>query len=405
MKRTSLLLFWFSSALIALILLVSCNDRKGKPSSTNRIEKMQIGASIADLAQIDTSQRESITFILGEDKDTQNPYYTEATKYYQYNISGKTTYLEIKCRSLVEVRNYLVNHAPGNKKPWGLINLVSHGDQWLGLSVKVAPDSKRATLARLQEYVFNGTFSPLSDSIIDQQSEIAIHACGIGNNPEFIKTLGMVFKSTSFIPEIRAPHLFEFYSTETNKAGEPESRQYMTQAWMISFKKGEQPGNIAICNMFHEKYPNDKIEWQDALNREHPRFGGDIYSYTFDIPVNLVINISSNDSIPDLSTTDKKLQWINQQSEIQNNLQTIQIPAEKFAWNLKSGFAKNKAGKRTPAIMVKGFCTMLCVLKPLLDNNISKGDIAKPLAPAKTDSVYYYLLEGKNILENQYAQK
>lgn len=385
----------FSSSIIALILLVSCNDRKESAAmSENKASIPVIDSVKQDTAIIAAPLRESITFILGEDKDAGNPYYSEASKYYSNNPVGKTTYMVTSCRSLIEVRNHLVKHVSPDS-PWGRINLVSHGDQWLGLSVKVTPESRRSTPERLQEFLQTGTFNPMPDSVIDQQSEVVIHACGIGNNIDFVETLALVFKATSTTPQVIAPRLFEFYSSGTDQSGNLQSLNYMTKAWMVSYKKGDKPGNLILCNLLQEKYPEAHISWQDALSREHPRFGGDSYHYTFDIPVNMVVNIPLHDSLPNFSTIENKLMWINQQSDIKHILSKIQIPAEKFSWNLKSGYARNKAGKRTRAISVKGFCTILCILKPLTDEKLSSAGSIRPLVPAITDTTFYYQAQGK----------
>ena len=95
--------------------------------------------------------RKSITFILGEDKETDNTYYQEAMHYYRHNQNGKTDYVITHCRSLHEVKLYLTENKPINNNPWGLINLVAHGNHLLGLSVKITTDSKRTTSEHLRK--------------------------------------------------------------------------------------------------------------------------------------------------------------------------------------------------------------------------------------------------------------
>ncbi len=378
---------WFSSFLIALVLLVSCNERRESNNNTAASDSTSLNIIADTITHVEAS-RESITFILGEDKNSENPYYSEAAKYFSSNSPDKTVHLVTTCRSLVEVRQYLVKHAPENQLPWGRINLVSHGDQYLGLSVKVTPDSRRATLERLQEFIDAGTFNPLPDSIVDQNTEIAIHACGIGNNKAFVDIFGKVFSSNSSMPHVIAPRLFEFYSSANG------SSRYQAKAWMVSYKKDEKPGDIILCNLLHEEYPNENLDWQDALTRKQPRFAGDTYHYTFDIPVNLVINLSASDTLPDFNNLENKLRWIDQQPEINHILSKIQIPADLFSWNLKKGFIKNKDGKRVVGVSVKGFCTMLCILKPLVDDASSLTH--QPFVPALSDTAYYYTVKGKN---------
>lgn len=394
MKTSAIHKSWFSSFFVALILLVSCNNKE----SNSGIETTDTVAvyHYADTVTIAPAvvSRESITFILGEDKSAENPYYSEATKYFSGPSHEKTDHLVTHCRSLVEVREYLTKNAPANSLPWGRINLVSHGDQYLGLSVKVAPGSRRTTLERLQEYIDAGSFSPLAGNIVDENTEIALHACGIGNNKAFVEAFGMVFKSENALPHVIAPKLFEMYSSASRVTGGKESNRFQTRVWMVPYNKEDKPGEITLCNLLHEEYPNATIDWQDALTRRQPRFAGDTYHYTFEIPVNMVINLLPNDTLPDFSTADKRLQWIDQQPEINHILSKIQIPAELFSWNLKKGFAKSKDGKKAIAISVKGSCTMLCILKPLVDETAAL--CSKPFVPAISDTTYYYTVRGKN---------
>jgi hypothetical protein len=241
-----------------------------------------------------------------------------------------------------------------------------------------------------------GIFSPLSDSIIDQETTIAIHACGVGNNAEFVESFAQVFRSRTAIPRVIAPKHFEFYTSGTDQLGNEYSKFYMARSWMVSFRKGEKPGDIKLCNLLHEKYPDAPVDWQDALRRPKPRFGGDTYHYTFDIPVNLVIYLSANDSLPDFTSSENQLNWINQQSQIQHILSNMQIPARHFSWTLKKGSAKDKSGVRTTAISVKGFCTMLCILKPLTAEKLTSCGNAPPFVPALTDTAFYYYSGGKS---------
>jgi hypothetical protein len=334
--------------------------------------------------------RQSITFILGEDKKKTNPYYTEATNYYLHNDSGKTTYVETQCRSLSEVREYLINHRPTNKLPWGLINLVSHGDQWLGLSVKVTPDSKRSTLDRILEHIEKGTFQPLSDSVIDSHSEIFIHACGVGNNADLVEAIAVVFRGKKELPKVRATRLFEFYSSIQENGQIKETQRYLSNAWFIYHKKGYEPGMNELCTSFHTKYPHVQIDWQEALTREQPRWAGDPYCYKFDIPVDVVLHYASKESLPDISSEDKKLALISTNPEIKETLRKIEISAENFEWELKKGYANNSNGKRSPAILIKGYCTILCVLKPLAEEHPNNQSLNKPITPSLEDTSYYF---------------
>jgi hypothetical protein len=387
MKRSSLVSFFLISLAIALIPFeVSCNVR-GDNGAT------QATVSIKESESIDESpknNRESVTFILGEDKGLKNPYYAQATNYYKYNRSGHTDYLVTTCRSLVEVRNYLIHEKPSNNLPWGVVNLVSHGDQWLGLSVKVTPQSKRSTLERLQEYLKKGTFKPISDSIIDHQSEIILHACGVGNSPEFVTAIAKIFRNHHEVPVVRAPLLFEFYSSIKGDTVVEECQKYFANAWITWYKKDQRPGDSVLCNKLTEKYPNSKIAWNDALNRTNPRWAGDVYHYAFNVPVICVIKLAEKDTIPQFSSDEKRLAWLNAQPEIIKAVKSIEITTENFDWNLSTVYTQGKKGKKSQAILVKGLCTILCVLKPLTDESENTSVLRNPFVPVLDDSRYYY---------------
>ncbi len=319
-----------------------------------------------DSVSSDVSERLSITFILGEDKEKGNPYYAEAANYYQYSIEGRTEYLDTSCRSLLEVREYLIENKPLNGKPWGRINMVSHGNQWLGLSVKVTPKSKRASVERIQEFIDNGTFTPLPASVIDEHSEIFIHGCGVGNNEELLKVMARVFMNTDTVPQIRASKFYEYYSSVKYADLVTETRKYEAKAWTINYRMGYRPSDVILTKWLNDKYQGDNIDWLAALSREKPRWNGDIYHYTFEVPVKWVIKYPHKDSLPDVSTNAKKLQWIKKQQQIIDDLRKIEIEPEKFNWWFRTVNVRNDDGTLSPAVWVKGYCTILCVIQPIV---------------------------------------
>jgi hypothetical protein len=324
--------------------------------------------------------RQSITFILGEDDDPQNPYYTQSTNYYRNNPDGKTEYLVTTCRSLLEVRNYLAKNKPSNLQAWGLINLVSHGNQWLGLSVKVTPNSKRATPDRILENVENGNLQELPDSLVDSNTEIFIHGCGIGNNPEILKAIGLAFGGKDNFPLVKASKLFEYYSTKEENGIISETQRYLAQTWNVYYKMGEKPGVDTLLQLFSSKYPGSKIDFTTSLNREEPRWSGDMYSYTFEVPVKFTIKKSDIDTLPDLTKKANLEIWASQQQEIKNMLQKIEIPADKFNWSVTNVYIKDEKGNKSPALWIKGYCTVHCVIMPLTGCNDEQDNSAAEIA-------------------------
>ena len=100
---------------------------------------------IADTPQEVLIERENITFILGTDIEQDNPFYQKAEVYFRYNEEDKTETVITHCHTLADVQKYLMDYSKYQKQAWGLINLVSHGNQYTGLSIKISEGGERAT--------------------------------------------------------------------------------------------------------------------------------------------------------------------------------------------------------------------------------------------------------------------
>ena len=200
--------------LVFLVLIIaSCNTDK----QLAEIEKSVGLAEISEDSLPQPEVREAITFILGRDKNENNKYYEEATNYYAFNPEGKTEHLITNLRSLKEVIDFLKKYRPANGMPWGLVNLVSHGNQWMGLSAKVTPESKRSTSDRILEFIERKELTPVPKEILDEKSVIFIHGCGIGHNSHLLKTIATAFSGKENKVTVRASKLYEYYTSKKHK--------------------------------------------------------------------------------------------------------------------------------------------------------------------------------------------
>ena len=309
------------------------------------------------------SKRQEITFILGDDFNTKNPFYFNTELFYRFNEKGKTDLVITHCRSLSEVQDYLINNSPKNNQAWGLINLVSHGNQYTGLSVKVSPKGKRANTKRVREGIDNKTLSGLPENIIDQKTHIKLHGCGIGNNSEFLEIMKSAFSNNLSSPKLTASNHFEYYVSNGNNT--QEINMFLAKYWIVNFKKGYQPNDRILARKFANKYPDANINWKQALQSQSGSKTGDVFNYTFTIPVKWVFRYDCKDSVPQLDTKSSRLNWAKQNQKIIEDLKKLDIPPEKFNWWMRNIYVKNEDGTKTPALWVKGYCTSLCVLKLL----------------------------------------
>jgi hypothetical protein len=86
----------------------------------------------AALAAAPEGSREGVTFIMGEDRNSDNRFYQAAADYYASDSGARTERLERNLRCLADVREYLANHRPSNGRPWGVVNIVAHSYEWAG---------------------------------------------------------------------------------------------------------------------------------------------------------------------------------------------------------------------------------------------------------------------------------
>ena len=306
-------------------------------------------------------QAEKITFILGDDKDENNPFYQKTEMYYRHHPLNKTERVITHCQSLVEVQEYLANNT--NDKPWNLINLVSHGNQYLGLRVKIEPEGKRASPKRILEAINNGTLKTLSKEVINEETTIALHGCGLGNNQELVDAIGMAFSTKDTRPKLIASNNFEYYVS--NEINELNVTKFQAGFWTLYYKMGYKPSNRVIERRLSKKYPEVSIDWAEALSKKEATQANDVFHYEFNVPVKWVFRYETNDKLPDLDSKKEVLEWVSNHTTIMADLKKLDIEPEKFNWWLREIYVKNEDGTKSPAVWVKGYCTILCVLKLL----------------------------------------
>lgn len=374
--------------LIAVPLFVSLGLSDKKNAEVSVKENKEIKSTVITSGD---SQRESITFILGEDKKDSKPYYSLAFDYYKTDKSARTEYIINSCRSLSEVRDYLRNNPPGNGQPWGLINLVSHGNEWYGMSVPVTPESKRSSTERITEFVNTGKFASLSDSLVDDSTEIFLHGCGLGNDKGLLKIVAKAFGGNGKRPVVRASKLKEYYSSVRNTDEVLTSQLFYARTWSVYYKMKEKPDDDFLNQEFLKTFPDEKINWNAALSRTNPVTPGDVFHYTINVPVYYMKQYNSTDSLPDLSTEEKKIKWLALQKTLTDIIAKSKIPMDKFKWTIRKIYVKDAKKGNQPAISVTGWCTVLCVVKPLVTEKNSSTCIATPYCPALSDTTYFGL--------------
>lgn len=123
--------------------------------------------------------RESITFILGQDKDAANPFYEEAFFYFSNHPYDRTEYIITSCRSLLDVRNYLASFPTFNALPWSTINIVMSPKESNDLRVPIFPQGITSDVKNLEVVAAQNDFPSLFSNQIDQRTTLYIHGAEV----------------------------------------------------------------------------------------------------------------------------------------------------------------------------------------------------------------------------------
>ncbi|MEM7104777.1 MAG: hypothetical protein AAF502_16690 [Bacteroidota bacterium] len=342
---------------------------KGLPSIET--EYLMTNEAVAETVNLETPKadikRKSITFILGDDQKPENRYYWEATNYYKTSPEAKTDKLVTHCRSLLEVRNYLEEKAiPGT--PWGLVNLVVHSNEWSGIEIPVVPEGNRATVQTVQAALDGGLFPPLTEEIADSNTTIFMHGCALGKNEALVQVLKEAFfgKGNHVNKTLQSSPYFVLYESKMIN-GMPVSRKFNANAYYAFYKRGYRPGDIKLSRQLASRYAETEVDWRGALERTQPRFTGDLYHYTFHLPIVWTVTYPDNTSRPSLKTEVEKEAWLNEQPELLEAVKELGISKDLFTWTFRNVNYTFEDGVTEPGIKVIGFCTVLCVLEPLVE--------------------------------------
>jgi hypothetical protein len=310
-------------------------------------------------------ERPNITFILGKDEDSTNAYYAEATVFYQNDPAERTEFVVSECHSLLEMRDYLMAHQAKSGVPWGRVNLVSHGNEWNGLSVPVLPEGKRTTVAALAEAVGNKTLLPLPDRVADACTEFHVESCGVGRNTSLLKALQHAMGDGGELPQMVSSPYFIHYSS-SKKAGQVVScRRELLEPWYAFYPKTYRPKNAVLAQRLQQSYPDAQLDWQAALAQTVSSQSAEPYSHEFDLPIVWVVAYPPGQPLPDLEKWREQRTWLNQQPELLTALRDLGLTLDDFQWT----FLKTKHllddSTEVPAIRAIGLCTVLTVLKPV----------------------------------------
>ena len=364
------------------MMISSCFENKKKKEPSAAEYKISPGINS------DTFPRKNITFILGKDENTRNPYYSLANQYYRLSDSEKTEIVIDTIYTLLDVRNYLEKHRPENNHPWGIINLVSHGNEFIDLSVLVSKTGSRVSEKSLQEAIDDSLFKPLDSRTIDKKTIFNLHGCAVGYNTGLLKMLSIAFGGSIQPAKIKASKMFEYYSYISQNKNPKMIRHYYARVWYAFYKADSIPSDNAIVESLKKNYPKDSVGWINALHQQYPENPSEAYHIKLFIPVVWEDFYESENQLPYLRTKTKQAKWLSNKTEFLSLMKKTRIPKEYFDIKFYTLIYHGDKGT-IYSNKVKAKAGVLCIIKPLLSKDDSIYIKYLPFIPSENDSLYF----------------
>jgi len=330
----------------------------------------------AALAAAPGGAREGVTFIMGEDRNSENRFYQAATDYYRTDSGARTEHLERNLRCLADVRDYLENHRPAGG-PWGVVNLVVHSYEWGGLAVPVREGQGRTDLTALRLAIASGELKPLADSVVDCRTDFRIQGCALGRDTTLLRLMSIAFGGRDLErPKVGSSRYFVYYESRREGGLVESAGQFFAEYWYVVYRKGQRPGNAELARRFAERYPAETIDWRAALGRSGPRRPGDAYYRMLSLPATWVTVYPESVALPRVGTLAARRAWLEAQTELDGRLKDFGLELDDFLWSVRDT-AVMDSGVRKPAILAVGRSTIACIERDVMLPDTGPGPVRR----------------------------
>jgi hypothetical protein len=336
------------TAVIAVILVSGCNKN----------------SSVAPVDDRCATGITEATFILGEDENEQNLYYTQASQYFHQQADFSKEIIVEDVRSLSALHHFLLKYVPADGA-WDQINLVVHGNPWTGMGLQLSEeDPVRLNAEVLEEAFDEGMFDAFPPYVIDEQTHVVIYSCSIGQDIPLIGQLNKFFTNDEgVIASIQvSPHFNVFYADHKNN----DRIEHMEAAcFYVTYPLEKKPNQKEIADALYTKYPDLNIDWLKSLQRSN--FDDkQPYAHNFHVPVDWMFLYTKEKEIPAFRWQDELRKWVLQQEDINHELTRMHLSPEDFWWTAQQSKYKISSFESQPALNIHGSTRVYCVLVPVV---------------------------------------
>ena len=237
-----------SILLLLMIAVVSLQACKGRGDTS----PLPVADTLAH--PCDTIPRISVTFIMGRDNSAYNPYYSLANQYYRLNPDERTEVVVDSLTALSQVLDWLRLHPADNGLPYGLVNIVSHGNEFVDLQMTVTPDGSRTSAESLCQAMADSLLLPLDSTIVDCHTLIYLHGCAVGQNQSLLDGLARAFGNSA---TVKASKHFEYYAYLSANRNPQSIRHYFARTWYAFYHPDSDYNEAALVQQLRRRYPAD----------------------------------------------------------------------------------------------------------------------------------------------------
>lgn len=362
--------------LLIVVSLFSCKGKGDTPVVTpvDTIEE-----------EVDTIPRTSITFILGEDNSTFNQYYTLANHYYRLNREDRTEVVVDNLTSLSQVLDYLREHPADSARPYGLINLVSHGNEFIDLQATVTPWGARISSQSLREALDGKKLVPPDSTVVDSLTVVYLHGCAVGQNQALLNGLAEAFGGKA---TVKASKLFEYYAYLSRNQNPSSVRHYFARTWYAFYHPDSAFDEKNLVKQLHQSYPKDTTHWREGLQRRFQENPSQLYHYSFIVPCSYSVIYGAKSDLPNVNSRSRREQWIAEHPEYSTLLATTHIPQQYFQTKFYRQTFQGDNDSILYGLQVKARAGVVCLIQPLVATD-STGFPFAPYCPAEEDSTIF----------------
>ena len=296
-------------------------------------------------------QRESniYCFLLGEDKDEQQ-YFTLAEEFFRTDSAMQCSKFVTHIRSIEELI-YFLNRQDTNT-PIERIELVTHGNVWSGLSVRIFDGGERAYPKELLKATVNDQLPRLKDGILNEHTVINVWACGIGTNPLLNIGVSNCFESESGIkPKVNLTKKFVVFKRVGDNV-----KMVKASYWPYFFKKGYRPSDKTIARELKRQFPNKDLTaiLNDSKN--------EAMIEEFNVPIKWTVTYPTKEARPSLNSEEEEMAWIKSQPKLVQRIKDLSIPINQYNWKVQKVLDYRDDGTVVPCIQALGMSTVRCLL-------------------------------------------